>query len=37
VFNAPVTGTLYLRMHDADESDNSGSLLVTISGQISAD
>ncbi len=36
VFNPPVSGTLYLRMHDSDETDNAGSLVVTVSGQISS-
>ena len=31
---APATGTLYLKIHDTDESDNQGQLTVTISGQV---
>jgi hypothetical protein len=31
---APATGMLYLKIHDTDESDNQGQLMVTISGQV---
>ena len=34
VFNPPATGTLFLKIHDSHEADNSGELTVTISGQI---
>lgn len=34
VLTPAVTGTLYLKVHDSIEADNSGELIVTISGQV---
>ena len=34
VFTPSATGTLHLKIHDSNEADNSGELVVTISGQI---